>query len=248
MIDLQKSLGDRLLEAYNEEHFIQEELKDIRTMNKQKYLEEKTIMSDERKVKIKGSCAGVSNGHRMAYSSTQFSNPTYGIYHKIRFQAQAEKAKAKPKKKSVGFAEPNEDENEEEVIHEPKEESKYLPEAKPKPILKSETIYDEALQGSSFNTPKPQRKASPKNNASSIPKISTQTEEEEDEEETSDEDEDESTESEEETETERYTKILRYHLFVIELATDSKQSILMAPQSSFWNRSRNYRSNFINVL
>ena len=50
MIDLQKSLGDRLLEAYNEEHFIQEELKDIRTMNKQKYLEEKTIMSDERKV------------------------------------------------------------------------------------------------------------------------------------------------------------------------------------------------------
>ena len=121
----------------------------------------------------------------------------------IRFQAQAEKAKAKPKKKSVGFAEPNEDENEEEVIHEPKEESKYLPEAKPKPILKSETIYDEALQGSSFNTPKPQRKASPKNNPSSTPKISTQTEEEEDEEETSDEDEDESTESEEETETER---------------------------------------------
>ena len=58
MIDLQKSLGDRLLEAYNEEHFIQEELKDIRTMNKQKYLEEKTIMSDERKVKIKGSRQG----------------------------------------------------------------------------------------------------------------------------------------------------------------------------------------------
>ena len=50
LIDLQKSLGDRLLEAYNEEQFIQEELKDIRTMNKQKYLEEKTIMSDERKV------------------------------------------------------------------------------------------------------------------------------------------------------------------------------------------------------
>ena len=61
MIDLQKSLGDRLLEAYNEEHFIQEELKDIRTMNKQKYLEEKTIMSDERKVKIKGCCARVLN-------------------------------------------------------------------------------------------------------------------------------------------------------------------------------------------
>lgn len=57
LIDLQKSLGDRLLEAYNEEHFIQEELKDIRTMNKQKYLEEKTIMSDERKVK-KGSRRG----------------------------------------------------------------------------------------------------------------------------------------------------------------------------------------------
>merc|ERR1712046_467327 len=86
LVDLQKSLGDRLLEAYNEEHFIQEELKDIRTMNKQKYLEEKTIMSDERK-------------------------------------AQAEKAKAnKPRKKSVGFAEPNDDENEEEVLHEPKEE------------------------------------------------------------------------------------------------------------------------------
>ena len=79
MIDLQKSLGDRLLEAYNEEHFIQEELKDIRTMNKQKYLEEKTIMSDERKVKIKGSYAGISNGHRMTHSPTQFSNPTYGI-------------------------------------------------------------------------------------------------------------------------------------------------------------------------
>ena len=129
---------------------------------------------------------------------------TYAIYPKIFFQAQAEKAKAKPKKKSVGFAEPNEDENDEEVIHEPKEESKYLPETKPKPILKSETIYDEALQGSSFNTPKPQRKASsgPKNNPS--PKMTTQNEEqEEDEEETSDEDEDESTESEEETETER---------------------------------------------
>lgn len=71
MIDLQKSLGDRLLEAYNEEHFIQEELKDIRTMNKQQYLEEKTIMSDERKVKIKASC--------VPHSPTQFSNPTYGI-------------------------------------------------------------------------------------------------------------------------------------------------------------------------
>ena len=192
MIDLQKSLGDRLLEAYNEEHFIQEELKDIRTMNKQKYLEEKTIMSDERKVKIKASC--------LTHSPTQFSNSTYEIDLEI-FQAQAEKAKAKPKKKSVGFAEPNEDENEEEVLHEPKEESKYLPEAKPKPILKSETIYDEALQGSSFNTPKPQRKVT--STKAATPKVATQTEEEEDEEETSDEDEEESTESEEETETER---------------------------------------------
>ena len=70
MIDLQKSLGDRLLEAYNEEHFIQEELKDIRTMNKQKYLEEKTIMSDERKVKnliFKGSCAGVASTDLFAF-------------------------------------------------------------------------------------------------------------------------------------------------------------------------------------
>ena len=52
MIDIQKSLGDKLLEAFNEEEFVQEELKDIRKMNKQKYLEEKAIMSDQRKVKI----------------------------------------------------------------------------------------------------------------------------------------------------------------------------------------------------
>ena len=152
-------------------------------MNKQKYLEEKTIMSDERKVKhIQGLLAQIEE-----------------LILEHCFKAQAEKAKAKPKKKSVGFAEPNEDDVEEgEVVHEPKEESKYLPEAKPKPILKSETVFDEALQGSSFNTPKPQRKSAPKSSAA--PKVAT----EEDEEESSDEEtEDESTESEEETETER---------------------------------------------
>ena len=136
-------------------------------------------MSDERKVKhIQGLLAQIEE-----------------LILEHCFKAQAEKAKAKPKKKSVGFAEPNEDDVEEgEVVHEPKEESKYLPEAKPKPILKSETVFDEALQGSSFNTPKPQRK--------SAPKVATQTEE--DDEESSDEEtEDESTESEEETETER---------------------------------------------
>ena len=47
---MQKSLADKLLEAYNEEEFIQEELKDIRKMNKEKYLAEKAVMSEERKV------------------------------------------------------------------------------------------------------------------------------------------------------------------------------------------------------
>ena len=47
---MQKSLADKLLEAYNEEEFIQEELKDIRKMNKEKYLAEKVVMSEERKV------------------------------------------------------------------------------------------------------------------------------------------------------------------------------------------------------
>ena len=37
-----------------------------------------------------------------------------------------------------------------------------MPEAKPKPILKSPTTFDEALQGSSFNTPRPERKVAEK--------------------------------------------------------------------------------------
>ena len=49
-MDRQKSMGDRLLEQYEEEKLVQAELEDIRKMNKQKYLEQKAVMSDERKV------------------------------------------------------------------------------------------------------------------------------------------------------------------------------------------------------
>ena len=63
-----------------------------------------------------------------------------------------------------------------------------MPESKPKSILKDQTVFDESLQGSSFNTPKPQRK---------IKKDDNQEEESTSEEETSEEE-----SSEDETETE----------------------------------------------
>ena len=59
-------------------------------------------------------------------------------------KAQAAKA-AQPKRKSVGFAAEVDVENDDDK-NEPKEENQYLPEAKPKPILKSPTTFDEALQ------------------------------------------------------------------------------------------------------
>lgn len=57
-----------------------------------------------------------------------------------------QKKKSAPKvaKKSVGFAEEVDDE---EKKNEPVKESQYLPENKPKPILKSSSTFDEPLQG-----------------------------------------------------------------------------------------------------
>ena len=63
-------------------------------------------------------------------------------------KAQAAKA-AQPKRKSVGFAAEVDVENDDDK-NEPKEENQYLPEAKPKPILKSPTTFDEALQEQEF--------------------------------------------------------------------------------------------------
>ena len=57
---------------------------------------------------------------------------------------QKKKSVPKATKKSVGFAEEVDDE---EKKNEPKEESPYLPENKPKPILKSSSTFDEPLQG-----------------------------------------------------------------------------------------------------
>ena len=59
-------------------------------------------------------------------------------------KVQAAKA-AQPKRKSVGFAAEVDVENDEDK-NEPKDENQYLPEAKPKPILKTPTTFDEALQ------------------------------------------------------------------------------------------------------
>ena len=93
-------------------------------------------------------------------------------------------------------------EEDESVKNEPHEASKYLPESKPKSILKDESIFDEALQGSSFNTPKPQRKVTQtaKKTTENAPKIPKKAEIEESEDEESTDEEEES--SEEETETE----------------------------------------------
>ena len=57
---------------------------------------------------------------------------------------QKKKSVPKATKKSVGFAEEVDDE---EKKNEPKEESPYLPENKPKPILKSSSTFVEPLQG-----------------------------------------------------------------------------------------------------
>ena len=48
--DFQATLGNELLDAFNEEEFIQKELSDIRQMKKQKMLDEKIPMSEEQKV------------------------------------------------------------------------------------------------------------------------------------------------------------------------------------------------------
>ena len=48
--DFQANLGNELLDAYNEEEFIQKELSDIRQMKKQKMLDERIPMSEEQKV------------------------------------------------------------------------------------------------------------------------------------------------------------------------------------------------------
>lgn len=48
--DLQASVGNELLEAFNEEEFLQQELKDIRAMKKKKMLEEHIPMSQQQKV------------------------------------------------------------------------------------------------------------------------------------------------------------------------------------------------------
>merc|ERR1712227_766608 len=91
---LQVSLGDELMDAYNEEEFIQKELNDIREMKRQKMLEQRTPMYEDQK----------------------------------------KKSAPKVAKKSVGFAEEVDDE---EKKNEPVKGSQYLPENKPKPILKS---------------------------------------------------------------------------------------------------------------
>lgn len=57
---------------------------------------------------------------------------------------QKKKSAPKAAKKSVGFAEEVDDE---EKKNEPVKESQYLPENKPKPILKSSSTFDEPLQG-----------------------------------------------------------------------------------------------------
>ena len=93
------------------------------------------------------------------------------------------------------------------MVNEPKEPNQYLPESKPKSILKDQTIFDESLQGSSFNTPKPQRKAK------KIEKEEKDNEEDSSSEEESTGDEDES--SEEETETESYVIILKFKNHII---------------------------------